>query len=112
MPIPPFQCFFVPVLQFTADGAVHATTELREKIATSLKLTPEELAQKLPSGLQTVYANRVAWSTVYLTKAGALKRIKRGGVPNHRQGERTPSGNTPMYIQAKRWEDAVMKPSP
>jgi restriction system protein len=39
---------------------------------------PEDLAQKLPSGVQTVFANRIAWSVVYLAKAGALERIKRG----------------------------------
>jgi restriction system protein len=52
--------------------------ELRERISAELKLTPEDLAQKLPSGVQTVFANRVAWSAVYLTKAGALERMRRG----------------------------------
>jgi restriction system protein len=52
--------------------------ELRDSIATELKLSPEELSQKLPSGVQTVFANRLAWGAVYLTKAGALERVKRG----------------------------------
>jgi len=52
--------------------------DLREGIAAELKLTPEDLSQKLPSGVQTAFANRVAWSTVYLTKAAALERVKRG----------------------------------
>lgn len=78
MPVPDFQSVFVPLLQYAAAGAEHSTADFREDIASSLKLTPDELAQKLPSGAQTVFANRVAWATVYLTKAGALKRIKRG----------------------------------
>jgi restriction system protein len=78
MPVPDFQGFLAPVLRFTSDGAHHAMSELRQKIAADMRLTPEEIAQKLPSGVQTVLANRIAWSTVYLTKAGALTRIKRG----------------------------------
>ncbi|MDX2150285.1 MAG: winged helix-turn-helix domain-containing protein [Bryobacteraceae bacterium] len=78
MAVPDFQSFFVPVLRSTADGNDHSTPELRDRIAADLKLTPEDLSQKLPGGVQTVFANRIAWSAVYLTKAGALERIKRG----------------------------------
>jgi restriction system protein len=78
MPLPDFQSFLQPLLRLTADGLDHETSELREKIAAEMQLTPEQLAEKLPSGLQTIFANRVAWSTVYLTKAKALERVKRG----------------------------------
>lgn len=78
MPVPDFQSFFLPVLQLSSDGKEHPSAELRERIAACLKLSSDDLAQKLPSGVQTVFANRVAWSLVYLAKAGALERIKRG----------------------------------
>ena len=78
MAIPDFQSFFVPVLRATADGKEHSSADIREKVAFELALSYEDLDQKLPSGGQTVFANRVTWSTVYLTKAGALKRPKRG----------------------------------
>jgi restriction system protein len=78
MAIPDFQSFFVPVLRATADGREYSSAEIREKIAAELALAPEDLDQKLPSGVQTIFANRVTWSTVYLTKAGALRRPKRG----------------------------------
>ncbi len=78
MAVPDFQSFFVPVLRCTADGTDHPMAELRDRIAADLKLTPDELSQKLPSGVQTVFANRIAWSAVYLMKAGALVRIRRG----------------------------------
>jgi restriction system protein len=77
MPVPDFQSFFMPVLQCLADGRERSTVELRERIAADLKLTQEDIAEKLPSGTQTVFANRVAWACVYLTKAGALERPKR-----------------------------------
>ena len=72
MPVPDFQSLLLPVLRFAADGKDHPMADLRERIATDVKLTPEELAQKLPSGIQRVFANRIAWSAVYLTKAGRL----------------------------------------
>ncbi len=68
----------MPVLRVTLNGAEHATTELREKIAEALKLTPQDLEVKIPSGTQRLFVNRVAWAIVYLTRAGALKKTKRG----------------------------------
>jgi restriction system protein len=61
-----------------ADGSEHSIAELRDGIASGLKLTHDDLIAKLPSGGQTVFAHRFGWSTVYLTKAGALERTKRG----------------------------------
>src|SRR5258706_7136103 len=78
MPVPDFQSFFIPMLQRATDGNEHSMADLREGIAGELNLTPEDLSQKLPSGVQTAFANRVAWSAVYLAKAGALERVKRG----------------------------------
>jgi restriction system protein len=78
MPVPDFQYLFVPVLRSIADGKDYSTPDLRDRIATDLKLTPEDISQRLPSGVQTVFANRIAWSIVYLSRAGALERIKRG----------------------------------
>jgi len=94
MPIPDFQVFLVPVLRFTQDGSEHATTELRQKIAENLKLTQEELEQKLPSGRQSVFANRVAWAIVYLTKAGALRNIRRGVYQITQRGKDLPKQNS------------------
>jgi restriction system protein len=78
MPVPDYQSLFLPVLQVSADRNEHSMAELRERIAAELKLTPEDLAQKLPSGKQSVFTNRIAWAVVYLAKALALDRVKRG----------------------------------
>jgi restriction system protein len=78
MPVPDFQCFFVPVLRALDDGLEHPTADLRGEIGNDLKLTHADLSEKLPSGRRTVFTNRLAWSTVYLTKAGALERIRPG----------------------------------
>ena len=60
MPIPPFQDLFLPFLQYTADGKVHSTQDVAGHLATHFKLTPEEIAEGLPSGRQTKFHNRVA----------------------------------------------------
>ena len=78
MPVPDFQSLFIPVLRSMADGNDHSLAELRAHIAIDLKLPPADLSLKLPSGGQTVFANRTAWSATYLNKAGALERVKRG----------------------------------
>jgi restriction system protein len=87
MSVPNFQAFFVPVLRAVADGNQHATTEIRQVIASSMKLTPEDLDEKLPSGNQTLFSNRVSWSLVYLAKANALRRPTRGFFQITKRGE-------------------------
>ena len=73
-----FQSFILPLLQLTADGKDHSLVEMRERLADKLGLTPSDLEEKIPSGTQTKYANRVYWSAVYLGKAGVLNRVRRG----------------------------------
>ncbi|MBL8212074.1 MAG: winged helix-turn-helix domain-containing protein [Bryobacterales bacterium] len=51
-----------------------------------MKRTAEQLAEKLPSGKQTVFASRVAWATWYLSKALALDRPKKGVFRIKRRG--------------------------
>lgn len=41
-------------------------------------LTDEDAAQLLPSGRQTVFANRMAWPKVYMQRAGLFSSAKRG----------------------------------
>ena len=77
MPIPDFQTLMLPVLRLAGDGAEHPMAEMRERIAEDLKLTPDELAQKLKSGTN-LFANRLAWAVSYLRKAEVLNPAGRG----------------------------------
>ncbi len=47
--------------------------EAFEVLAQQFALTPEERAERLPSGGQSRYENRVGWARTYLTKAGLLE---------------------------------------
>jgi restriction system protein len=78
MAVPDFQSLTLPVLKEFADGAEHATKEIRGRVADKLALSTEDLAEILPSGGQTRFANRVAWAHVYMKQAGLLESVRRG----------------------------------
>ena len=47
-----------PVLGEFADGAEHATKDIRQRVAERLQLTPGDIAELVPRGGQTRLANR------------------------------------------------------
>jgi restriction system protein len=66
------------MLQIAGDGKDHSLSEARASLAEKFGLSADEIAQVLPSGRQTVLANRTAWAKVYLTRAGLLDSPQRG----------------------------------
>lgn len=78
MPVPSYEALLLPLLQSLADGDERAMGELRDVVAAALKLTPEARSELLPSGRQTVFANRLGWAKTYLEKAGLLETTRRG----------------------------------
>jgi restriction system protein len=78
MPVPDFQSFFKPLLEIASDGNEHSMREARERIAAEFSLTEEDLAEKLPSGTQTKFDNRVAWAKSYFVQAKVLDSPRRG----------------------------------
>jgi restriction system protein len=78
MPVPDFQTLMLPVLCEFADGAEHATKDIKRRVADRLQLTPADIAELVPSGGQTRLANRVAWAHVYMKRAGLLGSARRG----------------------------------
>lgn len=77
MPIGDYQSLLLPTLKALADGAEVPLGEIRERIAVSEKLTDREVSEKLPSGRQTVLANRVGWALLGMERAGLVERIRR-----------------------------------
>ena len=78
MPIPEFQAFMLPIMQFASDGQVHTLAEAREALAAALHVTDLERQELLPSGRQSRFDNRVAWAKVHLHHAGLLSSPQRG----------------------------------
>lgn len=66
-----------PVLEHAARGEVRIGA-LIETLSQELGLTVEEREELLPSGKQTVFANRVHWAKTYLKQAGLVAPTKRG----------------------------------
>ncbi|MBM3273161.1 restriction endonuclease [Candidatus Kaiserbacteria bacterium] len=77
MSIPDYQSLMLAVLSASAEGEVRIA-ETTEHLADKLGLTPEERAELLPSGKQTVFSNRVHWAKFYLGKAGLIESPRRG----------------------------------
>lgn len=75
--IPDYQTLMRPVLASAAQGE-RKISDVVSEIIVEFSLTPEEQAELLPSGKQTVIANRVHWAKAYLKQAGLIEATKRG----------------------------------
>lgn len=93
MAVPDFQSFFKPLLDIAADGKEHTLKEAREIIADHFRLTNEDLSERLPSGSQKKFDNRVSWAKSYFVQAKVLESPRRAcfkitdrGMKLHAQG--------------------------
>jgi restriction system protein len=77
MAIPDYQTFMRPLLEYAVDGTEKKIGDAIAALSDKFHLTDEERAQMLPSGKQTIAANRVHWARTYLHKAGALENTRR-----------------------------------
>lgn len=77
MPIGDYQSVMLPTLKALADGMEAQLGEIRQRVAVSEKLTAEEVRQLIPSGRQTVLANRVSWALLGMERAGLVERVRR-----------------------------------
>ena len=77
MPIPDFQSLMLPALNALSGGQA-PVSEVRERIAIVEGLAPDDMQEMLPSGRQSVFANRVSWAVKYLERAGLTERVRRG----------------------------------
>lgn len=80
MPIPDFQTIMLPLVESLGDSQQTSIRELTERLAERFGLTKEERAELLPSGQQSIFSNRVAWSKSHLKAAGLLESPTRGMV--------------------------------
>ncbi|MEW5803073.1 MAG: restriction endonuclease [bacterium] len=78
MSIPDFQSIMLPMLKTADNEKVYSLGDMRHILAEKFGLTEDERSALLPSGRQPIFANRVAWSKVYLCQAGLLASPRRG----------------------------------
>lgn len=75
--IPQYHTLMLPLLNVMESGADMTTKQMRDAVAAHLELTAEALSQRLPSGTQTAFDNRMGWARTYLFKAGLIDRLRR-----------------------------------
>lgn len=78
MAVPDFQSLTLPLLKAAADGQEHSMSEARELLSLEFNLEQRDREELLPSGRQSKFSNRVAWTKVYLQQAGLLLSPRRG----------------------------------
>ncbi len=77
MSLPKYYELYIPFLSAISDGKTYSLKEIKESITSQLKLGETELLERLPSGNQTVYDNRIGWARTYLKKAGLIQAPSR-----------------------------------
>lgn len=77
MPVPEFQSFMLPVLNFAASGP-RPLAEAETEVAQALELGADDLAEIIPSGRRTRFWDRLHWAATYLVQAGLIERPARG----------------------------------
>jgi len=68
----------LPALRVLGQQSPRTTSEVRQVLSAEFALSADELAELLPSGRQTTFANRVAWAYSYLKQALLISSPRRG----------------------------------
>lgn len=84
----------LPVLTASTGGEARIG-DVVDRLTEQLNLTPDERAELLPSGGQTLFANRVHWAKTYLSKAGLLESTRRGFFKITERGQRVLDSRPP-----------------
>ena len=75
--VPPYHTLMLPLLKVMSGGNEMNTKQMSDVVAENLGLTVEALSQRLPSGTQSAFDNRMGWARTYLFKAGLIERPRR-----------------------------------
>jgi len=122
MPVPDYQTLMLPVLEKSAHGEVKISQVITE-IADDYGLTDDEKAELLPSGKQTIIANRVHWAKTYLKQAGLVDATRRGHFQISERGkailsenpqkiDKTTLGRFPEFLSFKSRASATKQSEP
>ena len=68
----------LPILKAFPSNKPLVTSEIRDRVAASEKLTDSDIREMIPSGRQSKFVNRVSWAVIHMVRAGLLERIRRG----------------------------------
>ena len=88
MSLPKYSELYLPFLTTIQDGAVYSVKEVRDRLASSLHLSEDDLSQLISSNRQSVWALRFGWANTYLKKAGLVIAPKAGHCQITDEGKR------------------------
>ena len=121
MPIPTYEDLMLPLLkEYAASGGPRALKELLPIMADKLGLSEEEKAERLPSGRQGLFHNRLHWAKTYMGKAGLVSSPARGLAQITERGravlqqnpERVDGTTLAKFEEFTEWKDASSSGSP
>jgi len=79
MGLPSFQELMLPALQMLGQRYDEISIAgLEDEVVRALDISSGERERMLPSGNQTIFANRLNWARSYLSKAGLIELPRRG----------------------------------
>lgn len=79
MSIPTYDCFIEPLLRVLGEAPEGLTAkDARSQVAETTSLSVDDLRERLPSGRQTVFYNRVFWAHDRLKRANLSVSARRG----------------------------------
>lgn len=88
MSLPKYNELYTPILAALSDGKMRSLKEIKAEVASSMRLSEESLTERLASGNQLVFDNRVGWARAYLKKAGLIEAPKRSYLRITEEGSR------------------------
>ena len=77
MLLPNYQELLMPVLNSFKGNEELSISQIRDRVAKSIRLTNEQLREKYSSGVP-VFLNQAGWAILCLYNAGLLRRVRRG----------------------------------
>jgi len=75
--VPPYHTLMLPLLKVMSGGNELTTKQMSGEVVQNLGLSIEALSERLPSGTQSAFDNRMGWARTYLFKAGLIERPRR-----------------------------------
>ena len=78
MSIPKYDEMYRAVLDCLADGKAYDARDVKDAVARRFALSEQEQVELLPSGKKRLFADRIAWTSTYLKKAGLMQKPTRG----------------------------------
>lgn len=91
---PDVSSLLLPTLRALEDGAETSNAEIRRRVASAVRLTPDDLSEMPPESPVPVFTNHVAWALVHLQRDGLVAKVRKEAYRLTPEGVRRLGGTT------------------